>query len=137
MSRVFKRTKKNTVDFGKQQDAIRGESGLDVRKILQMTARNYDVLKMMRLRVSELLSNHFLKRNVEADDSKSDVRSMYVDKLGSESCPARICVLGLSEIPKTIPRDSLHETLRCGYQRHRVKTCTYVVLSVELEADQM
>ena len=25
---------------------------------------------------------------------------MYVDKLGSESCPARICVLSLSEIPK-------------------------------------
>ena len=55
-----------------------------------MTARNYDVLKMMQLVVSELLRNLFLKRNVEADDFKSGVRSMYVDKLGSESCPARI-----------------------------------------------
>ena len=47
--------KKSQVDLEKQQDAIRGESGLDVRKIFQMTARNYDVLKMIQLRVSELL----------------------------------------------------------------------------------
>ena len=55
-----------------------------------MTARDYDVLEMIQLRVSELLWNLLLKRNVEADDIKSGVRSMYVDKLGSESCPARI-----------------------------------------------
>ena len=33
--------------------------------------------------------------------------------------------------------DTLHETLGCGYQRQRVKTCTSVVLSVELGADPM
>ena len=62
---------------------------------------------MIQLRVSELLWKLFLKRNVEADDLKSGVRSMYVDKLGSESCPARIRVLSLSEIPKIIPCDRL------------------------------
>ena len=122
------------MDFDKQQDVIRGESDQDVRKISQMTARNYDVMKMIQLRMSELLSNLFLQRNLEADDSKSDVRSMYVDKLRSESCPARICVLRLSEIPKIIPCDTLHETLGCGYQWHRVKACTYVVLSVEIRS---
>ena len=47
--------KKSQVDLGKQQDGIRGESGLDFLEIFQMTARNYDVLKMIQLRVSELL----------------------------------------------------------------------------------
>ena len=80
-----------------------------------MTGRDYDVLEMIQLRVSELLWNLFLKRNVEADDLKSGVRSMYVDKLGSGSCPPRIRVLSLLESPQIIPCDTLHETPGCGY----------------------